>query len=54
MVGFGIKSYNDVKWFNKYSDGAVVGTAIIEKIKNDYDYIKSTKLFVKKLKGNHD
>lgn len=54
MVGFGIKSYNDVKWFNKYSDGAVVGTAIIKKIKNDYDYIKSTKSFVKKLKGNHD
>ena len=53
MVGFGIRSHNDVKWFNEYSDGAVVGSAIIEKIKNKNDYINSARSFVKKLKGNH-
>ncbi|GIR18779.1 MAG: hypothetical protein CM15mP33_03010 [Candidatus Neomarinimicrobiota bacterium] len=31
MVGFGISSNDDVNWFNSFSDGAVVGSAVIKK-----------------------
>ena len=35
MVGFGISSNDDVNWFNSFSDGAVVGSAVIKKVLND-------------------
>ena len=35
MVGFGISSNDDVNWFNSFSDGAVVGSAIIKKVLKD-------------------
>ena len=39
IVGFGIKSNDDVKWFNKYSNGAVVGSHILNHINADEDYV---------------
>ena len=39
IVGFGIKSNDDVKWFNKYSNGAVVGSHILDNISADEDYV---------------
>ena len=50
IVGFGIDSNIDVNWFNKYSDGAVVGSAIIKKVL-DKDSEKPVYNFVKYLKG---
>ena len=39
IVGFGIKSNDDVKWFNKYSNGAVDGSHILNHINADEDYV---------------
>ena len=39
IVGFGIKSNDDVKWFNKYPNGAVVGSHILDHISADEDYV---------------
>ena len=39
IVGFGIKTNDDVKWFNKYSNGAVVGSHILNHINTDEDYV---------------
>ena len=36
---FGIKTNDDVKWFNKYSNGAVVGSHILNHINADEDYV---------------
>ena len=51
MVGFGITSREDVKWFNKYSDGAVVGSALIINLAGKEDPIKTTFDFITSLKG---
>lgn len=51
IVGFGISSRKDVGWFNKYSDGAVVGSAIINKINQSSNPIETTKNLIKELKG---
>ena len=51
IVGFGISSRKDVCWFNQYSDGAVVGSAIINKINKTTDPIKIIKNLIKELKG---
>ena len=39
IVGFGIKTNDDVKWFNKYSNGAVVGSHILNHINANEDYV---------------
>ena len=51
VVGFGISTSDDVIWFNKYSDGAVVGSAIIKNMIRKTDPINATKLLIQKLKG---
>ena len=51
VVGFGITTREDVKWFNKYSDGAVVGSAIIKNLAGKEDPIKTTYDFITSLKG---
>ena len=51
IVGFGISSRKDVIWFNQYSDGAVVGSACIKKIKNNNDPEFTINQYVKELKG---
>ena len=51
IVGFGIKSRDDVTWFNQFSDGAVVGSAIIERINGSASPETEVKVFIKMLKG---
>jgi tryptophan synthase alpha subunit len=51
-VGFGISSRDDVVWFNKHSDGAVVGSSIIKNMDGKSDPINATELLIKILKGN--
>ncbi len=51
VVGFGISSREDVEWFNKYSDGAVVGSAIIKNLDENKNPIKATYDFITSLKG---
>ena len=49
IVGFGINSSVDVDWFNNYSDGAVVGSAILKKVLDDptnepvYNFVRNLK-----------
>ena len=50
IVGFGINSSDDVEWFNIYSNGAVVGSAILKKVLDDPTN-KPVYNFVKNLKG---
>ena len=49
IVGFGIKTNDDVKWFNKYSNGAVVGSHILNHIKADEDYVLKAKEIINSL-----
>ncbi len=51
IVGFGIKYRDDVTWFNQFSDGAVVGSAIIERIDGITDPANEVKAFIEMLKG---
>ncbi|MEE2877217.1 MAG: tryptophan synthase subunit alpha [Candidatus Neomarinimicrobiota bacterium] len=51
IVGFGIKSREDVIWFNKHADGAVVGSEIIDRIAKSADPIETTQAFIRELKG---
>ncbi len=51
IVGFGISTRNDVVWFNNYSDGAVVGSAIIKNMEGNLKPIESTKELIQTLKG---
>ena len=50
IVGFGIKSNDDVIWFNKYSDGAVVGSAIIKELKTSKNPKNTIKLLIENLR----
>ena len=54
VVGFGISTREDVKWFNKHSDGAVVGSAIIEKLTTSREIKLSIKNYLRSLKGKTD
>ena len=51
VVGFGISSREDVIWFNKHSDGAVVGSAIIKNIDGSSNPVETTKSLIQELKG---
>jgi tryptophan synthase alpha chain len=51
IVGFGISSSYDVKKINALSDGAVVGSALIEKIRHSQAPEKDVFSLVKNLKG---
>ena len=53
VVGFGIKQRSDVIEINKMAHGAVIGSAIINEMKNNNNPIETVKIFVQKLtKGN--
>ena len=52
VVGFGIRTRDDVLWFNNHSDGAVVGSAIIEKINNHPNPSEVVKRFILEMRGN--
>lgn len=51
IVGFGIRNQQDVKFFNQYADGAIVGTAIIEKLNGGPEDSKILKNYLRELKG---
>ena len=51
VVGFGISTRDDVTWFNEYSDGVVVGSAIIKNMDGESDPVEATKFLIQKLKG---
>ncbi|MBC8345534.1 MAG: tryptophan synthase subunit alpha [Candidatus Marinimicrobia bacterium] len=51
VVGFGISSREDVIWFNEYSDGAVVGSAIIKNMDEGPNPVETTKQLIEVLKG---
>lgn len=51
IVGFGISTEEDVNWFNQYSDGAVIGSALIKKLMNSNNSTKTLKSFIKDIKG---
>ena len=51
IVGFGISTPDDVTWVNKFSDGAVVGSAIIKMLEKSNNPIHETKQFIKQLRG---
>ena len=51
VVGFGIRTRDDVVWFNEHSDGAVVGSAIIKNMDGDSSPVKTTKELIQELKG---
>lgn len=50
-IGFGISTNNDVKMFNQYADGCIVGSAIVRKIYESNVNIDEVKAFVKQLIG---
>ena len=52
IVGFGIKTNDDVKWFNKYSNGAVVGSHILDHISVDEDYVLKANEIINSLSKN--
>ena len=53
IVGFGIKARTDVVEINKLAHGAVVGSAIIEQLKNSNDPVQTIRNYIQKLtKGN--
>ena len=51
VVGFGISTREDVIWFNEYSDGAVVGSAIIKNMDGSSNPVETTKNLIQDLKG---
>jgi len=51
VVGFGVSTRDDVKWFNENSDGAVVGSEIIKKMNGVSNPIAKTKELIQELKG---
>lgn len=56
LVGFGIASGDDARKLARYSDGIIVGSALIKRINNsrDGDYIATVRTFVKELRKGLD
>jgi tryptophan synthase alpha chain len=49
VAGFGINKRADVIEINKLAHGAVVGTAIIEKLKNSNEPVKTIREYIQEL-----
>lgn len=54
IVGFGVKQRADVIQINRKADGAVVGTALIERLRSGPDPDQLMEQFVRELKGNEN
>lgn len=52
VVGFGISTRNDVRSINKISDGAVIGSAIINKFNKNESPQETVFNYIKELRGN--
>ena len=50
LVGFGISGPEDAKQFSNYSDGVIIGSAIIKSIQNDDAEFSNTINFVEEIK----
>ena len=53
IVGFGIKNRKDIIEINKMAHGAVVGTAIIEKIQSSSDPVRVVREYIGSLTGRN-
>jgi tryptophan synthase alpha chain len=51
LVGFGISSVEDVKYYKPYCDGVIVGSAVIKSLMNDNSKSQKTLELVRKLKS---
>jgi tryptophan synthase alpha chain len=51
VVGFGVKSRQDVTLINQMADGAVVGTALIQRIQASRNPVQAVEQFIQELKG---
>ena len=51
IVGFGIKTKDDIKYINKLAHGAVVGSELNKKQKQTSDTVKTTLKFISELKN---
>jgi len=51
LVGFGISSVEDVKYYKPHCDGVIVGSAVIKSLMNDNSKHQKTLELVRKLKG---
>jgi len=51
LVGFGISSVEDVKYYKPHCDGVIVGSAVIKSLMNDNSKYQKTLELVRKLKG---
>ena len=49
LVGFGINSYSQVSKISKFSDGCVVGSAIVKIIEDSYSRKESDKTILKNI-----
>ena len=50
MVGFNIRSKDDFEFVSKYSAGAIIGSAFIQKIKGSRQLEKDTIDFIENIK----
>ncbi len=50
VIGFGIDNQNKFLMANRYADAAIIGSAFIKAIKNENDFLKKAKLFVREIK----
>jgi len=51
LVGFGISSVEDVKYYKPYCDGVIVGSAVIKSLMNDDSKYQKTLTLVRNLKS---
>ncbi len=51
LVGFGISSVEDIKYYKSYCDGVIVGSAVIKSLMNDDSKYQKTLSLVRKLKS---
>jgi tryptophan synthase alpha chain len=51
LVGFGISSVEDVKYYKPYCDGVIVGSAVIKSLMNDNSKYQKTFALVRNLKS---
>lgn len=52
MIGFGISDHHSFSQATKYADGAIIGSAFINVLKNSYNLEKDIVSYVRNVKGN--
>ncbi|NOZ04089.1 MAG: tryptophan synthase subunit alpha [FCB group bacterium] len=54
VVGFGIKTREDVRNINRMADGAVVGSELIRRITKTDDPVEAAETYIRRLKGGDE